>query len=192
MKELEKINELASEILNISGQTNLLSLNASIEAARAGDAGRGFSVVAGEIGNLADISKNTASTIQHLCENANESIETVNSCFDTIIRFIEQDVVEQFKDFVYKSTSYTKEVDLIKRQLDSTEKAVQQLYEYIMQIASNMENVKYITAENQQAIETIVEKNESTSEIANIIQQQSEENKELADQLEALIGQFRK
>ncbi len=192
LKELAKINELASEILSISGQTNLLSLNASIEAARAGEAGRGFAVVAGEIGNLADTSKNTASAIQTLCEDANESIDTVSSCFDTIIEFIENDVVEEFKDFMNKSTVYAQEVDTIKNQLDATEKAVQQLYEYVMQIADNMENVKCITSENQLAIDTIVEKNEGTTEIAGIIQKQSEENKELAIQLEELISKFKR
>ena len=167
-------------------------MNASIEAARAGEAGRGFAVVAGEIGNLADTSKNTASAIQTLCEDANDSIETVSACFDTIIEFIEKDVVEEFKDFKNKSTTYEQEVDSIKNQLDATEKAVQQLYEYVMQIADNMENVKSITSENQQAIDTIVDKNEGTTEIAGIIQKQSEENKDLAMELEGLISKFKR
>ena len=128
----------------------------------------------------------------HLCEDANDSIETVSGCFDTIIEFIEKDVVEEFKDFMNKSTEYAQEVDTIKNQLDATEKAVQQLYEYVMQIADNMENVKCITGENQLAIDTIVEKNEGTTEIAGIIQKQSEENKDLAIQLEELISKFKR
>ncbi len=191
LRQLSKINELASEILEISGQTNLLSLNASIEAARAGEAGRGFTVVAGEIGKLADTSKDTASAIQTLCEEADDSIETVNSCFDTIISFIELDVVEQFKDFVDKSTIYSNEVDSIKQQLDAVKQLVQQLYQSVMQISENMESVKSITSDNQQAIDTIVEKNEGTSEIASIIMEQSEENRQLAGQLDSLIARFK-
>jgi len=192
LRQLSKINELASEILEISGQTNLLSLNASIEAARAGEAGRGFTVVAGEIGKLADTSQDTASAIQVLCKEADDSIETVNACFDAIISFIELDVVEQFKDFADKTTIYSNEVEVIKKQLDSVENLVQQLYQSVQQISENMENVKCITSDNQQAIDAIVEKNEGTSEIANVIMEQSEENKALAGELEALIQKFQK
>lgn len=191
LRELSKINDLASEILSISGQTNLLSLNASIEAARAGEAGRGFAVVAGEIGKLAETSRNTASAIQILCKEANDSIDTVNNCFDTIIEFIEKDVVERFREFADKSTTYSEQVDSIKNQLDSAENAVKQLSEFATEIETNMEDVKCITNENQVAINTIVEKNEDTAEIAGMVQRQSEENKELSIKLESIIEQFK-
>lgn len=192
LQGLSKINDLAEEILNISEQTNLLSLNASIEAARAGEAGKGFAVVAGEIGKLADTSKDTASAIQTLCDEANGSIRTVNACFETIIDFIENGVVGQFEEFASESTGYSNKVSDIKNQLDEAEDAVQKLYDSVTQIADNMENVKCITGQNQMAIDTIVKKNEATSEIAAVIQKQSEENKDLAMQLEGIVGKFKR
>ena len=190
LSSLTKINELASEILNIAGQTNLLSLNASIEAARAGEAGRGFAVVAGEIGTLADTSRNTASSIQAICSETNDSIKVVNNCFNSIIAFIEKEVVDQFKDFAEKSPGYSISVNEIKEQLDRVDQAVKQLEVSVTQIADSIMDVNNITNENQSAISVIVEKNESTALIADQIPQQSEQNKKLAEELDNLIGKF--
>lgn len=66
-------------IRDISSQTNLLGLNASIEAARAGDYGRGFSVVAEEIRKLSDSSKDSIGKIEEVIKNISKSINKINS-----------------------------------------------------------------------------------------------------------------
>lgn len=192
LKNLTKINELAAEILSIAGKTNLLSLNASIEAARAGEAGKGFAVVAGSIAELAETSKNTASSIQDICGEANNSIATVNGCFDSIISFIEQDVVVQFKGFAEKSTDYSEAVGQIKDKLDEMLEAVRSLQASVAQISDNAADVSVIMGENQTAIGTIIEKNETTAVIAGQTQEQSMQNKEMADHLEEIVGKFRR
>lgn len=70
-----KINSIVDSINKISVQTNLLALNAAIEAARAGDAGRGFSVVAQEVRNL---SQNTESAVKEIFEVINNIQEEIN------------------------------------------------------------------------------------------------------------------
>ena len=85
MGELKKksmdIEEITSIISNIAAQTNLLALNASIEAARAGEAGRGFSVVAAEVGKLAEQCKistgDISEVVSELKEKADISAEVV-------------------------------------------------------------------------------------------------------------------
>lgn len=190
LSSLTRINELASEILNISGQTNLLSLNASIEAARAGEAGRGFAVVAEEIGSLAETSRNTASNIQAICSETNDSIKVVNTCFQNIITFIEREVVEQFKDFAEKSTDYSDSLNEIKERMNVVDEAVKEMESSVRHISESIMGVRHITDENTGAIAVIVEKNENTMVIADSIQQQSEQNKELAKELDGMIRKF--
>lgn len=76
----QKIREATSLITNIAEETNLLSLNASIEAARAGDQGRGFAVVAGQIQKLAEQSNESARQIEEIIESLlNDSEKAVTT-----------------------------------------------------------------------------------------------------------------
>lgn len=74
----EKIGEIIAQIEDIASQTNLLSLNASIEAARAGDAGKGFAVVADQIRDLAEQSSKSAVDSKALIEAAIREVEEGN------------------------------------------------------------------------------------------------------------------
>ena len=71
--------EIIGSIQNIANQTNLLSLNASIEAARAGDSGRGFAVVASEVQNLSNSTKDTTRHISEKLTNVNSSVQGILS-----------------------------------------------------------------------------------------------------------------
>ena len=75
---VKEIYRLTDEIINITEETNLLALNASIEAARAGDAGRGFAMVAEEIGKLAVNSGQAAEQIQRVSAEVVQAVEAVN------------------------------------------------------------------------------------------------------------------
>ncbi len=83
-----EINNIVSMIGEIADETNLLALNASIEAARAGDAGRGFAVVASEIGGLADDSNKSVQKIQGLIDQVTslvaETVEKAKQSVDEI------------------------------------------------------------------------------------------------------------
>lgn len=78
-KSVDKSMEIIQSIQEIAAQTNLLSLNASIEAARAGDAGRGFAVVASEVSSLAQSTKETTTNIANILTEMNTAVKDVMS-----------------------------------------------------------------------------------------------------------------
>lgn len=190
LNSLSEINGMASSILEIASQTNLLSINASIEAARAGEAGRGFAVVAEEIGKLAETSEDTASSIQKLCDSSNESILAVNECVQTIMQFMENDVLANFEVFAGKSNEYSASVEAIKKDIEELNSFMNNLEQSIEQISGNIIDVQDISHGNKTAIGVIVEKSESTANIAIEIQKQAEENKSMADSLDEIVNKF--
>lgn len=126
-----KIRDIITAIEDIVSQTNLLSLNASIEAARAGDAGRGFAVVADQIGKLASDSAQSAVNTKELIVQCMEEIQHGNDVMAKTVKGIET-ILESIKLFgqVAKGSSDT-----------SREQAnmLNQIQQGIEQISSNVQ-----------------------------------------------------
>lgn len=121
LNKINNINKILDTIVNISEQTNLLALNASIEAARAGDAGRGFSVVAEEIRKLAEQSKAASveigNQIRDCIDSTHETKSNLDKTLETIIEQNEsiRNTYDQFG--IIKSN--TDEINNVFAQLDS-------------------------------------------------------------------------
>lgn len=153
---MRDINETSSEIANIiktiqdiSFQTNILSLNASIEAARAGAAGKGFAVVAGEVGALASKTAEAAKSTTGLIESSVKSVE-----HGTVIA---NETAEMLSVIVEKASKNVKVVDAIADASTKEAEAVSQTLEGMNRISAAVSNIASSATECAASAETLAQ-----------------------------------
>lgn len=136
-----QINELAKDIQDIADQTNLLSLNASIEAARAGKEGKGFGVVANEIASLATQSTRTGANIVAIVDDVNSSVGTLRDCLVDALDFLENKVMNDYNEFMQSSDEYSGATRSIEEFMNQANEEVMELKGLIGEIAGTMSEV---------------------------------------------------
>lgn len=184
-KQTNLTNESAQEIRSateiiagIASQTNLLSLNASIEAARVGDLGRGFAVVAEEIRGLADQSRESAdqirSIVETLIQNSNDSVEIMNGVVGKIHQQNEklgltQDAFENLNGEVLR---VVQAIEAIVKQLENIEKNKDNVMASLDSLAEISQNNAASTEETaatmDQLAQIVAECKVATTDLSNI------------------------
>ena len=157
--KVAEINQAVEIVDQIAFQTNILSLNAAVEAATAGEAGKGFAVVAQEVRNLASRSAEAAKEIKDLVENATE--ETNNGKKNS------DDMIEGYKNL---NEIITKTVDIIQ----DVSVASQEQLKGIEQINSSMSLLDKVTQENAIETNNVSEIANDTLQMAQILVQEAE------------------
>lgn len=182
--DIKGMTDIIEAILNISKQTNLLALNASIEAARAGDAGRGFNVVADEIRKLADQSKDESVKIGDTIKGFVKKIDIMTENLDKSVTATtkQQENIELTNE---QFNNIEKNVDNIKKVSENVNDSTNKIIKLINKITDDINNLsstsEEIAASSSDGVRTFEELMREIEDIGN-------ELESIKNEAEGLVG----
>jgi methyl-accepting chemotaxis protein len=172
----EQIGGIVETITGIAGQTNLLALNAAIEAARAGEQGRGFAVVADEVRKLAEESQHAAASISTLIEEIQTETERT---------------VKAVEDGARTTADSATTVEEARVAFEQIGTSVDEMSERITRIVEATNEVAAVAEQSSSATQEVSASTDETSTAAGRISSAAEELAVTATELQTLIGQFK-
>jgi methyl-accepting chemotaxis protein len=180
-----KIKEASGGIQNIASQTSMLALNASIEAARAGDAGRGFSVVASQIGELSNqtnaFTEQIDSIISELIDKVNEAVQTIQLMDEAgkKQKVSVEDTKQKFED-IMENMQVMKEkcvvLGISTREMEENEKTISEVITELSSLseenAACMEEASAAVSSQEKSIDLVSGASSNVNELSRKLQEE--------------------
>ncbi len=175
-EHFERVKEETGTIESITSKTNLLALNASIEAARAGDAGRGFSVVANQIRDLSMGTKDSSASIMEALHLLEETSGKMTESITTILQLVSESleimktVNESVGVIADDSKQLGDEIVVVDSAMKQVEVSNKQMVENMKQVQDIMETITQTAIESEETTTTMLSKYDETARNVAIIE----------------------
>ena len=190
-KVVTEITNLTQGITEIADQTNLLALNAAIEAARAGEQGRGFAVVADEVRKLAEQSHDTAMNIQSLTGKVTTSVQNLSSGADDLLSFMENNVGKDYDLINETATQYQNDADYLRGFARKSNQSSREVAKSVETMNNAMCEIAKATQEGAVGNTTIAEKVADVASKANEILSKVNMSRQGAENLKKQVAKFK-
>lgn len=190
-KVVDSIKVMADTIGSIATQTNLLALNAAIEAARAGEQGKGFAVVADEVRKLAEQSAQAVINIQDTIVKVQGAFKSSIDTGSDILEFINTHVQEQFKAYAETGNNYYNDSDFVSKMSEEIAAMSEEITATVGQVSQAVQNMAVSSQSSSEEALTIKESMNETSQAIEQVALTAQSQAELAQKLNEIVQQFK-
>ncbi|WP_221803191.1 methyl-accepting chemotaxis protein [Paenibacillus typhae] len=190
-QSVHRINLLVQTILGIVSQTNILALNAGIEAVRAGETGKSFAVIAGEIRKLAQQSGSSAAEIREVTADVLQAVDDLTHCSREAILFMDQTVLEDYELLVRSGEQYYRDAAFFEELLDTFSQAAGEIRTSIHGMAVSIGEITLVNSQFARDTGLIAEQANGILQQSVVVAGTAGQTEESAEELRNGIARFR-